>query len=169
MTTLNPGLAAKPSVGRYSSGVSKLISRIQLRGVGASSTYDGSVAAATTLCSAIGHSASVIFTDAATAANFAAIVRGQCGQPAATLVTSAAPSASAAASLEKAATAIEKAGRRPVILGPTRSSVSLFGVLPKHVVALKTHKDAEVLTGPPACTWPVSYSVWMASPLGPGA
>jgi hypothetical protein len=165
VTTLNPGIAAKASVGRYSSGFSKLISRIQLRGVGASSTYDGSVAAATSLCSSIGKSASVVFTDAATAANFAPIVRGQCGQPAATIVTS---SASATALLEKAATAIEKAGRRPVILGPTRSSVSLFGVVPKHVVWIRTHKDAEVLTGPPAGTWPVSYSVWMASPLGSG-
>ena len=139
-----------------------------MRGVGASSTYDGSVAAATRLCSAVGKSASVIFTDAATAANFAPIVRGQCGQPAATIVTSGASSASAAALLEKAATAIEKAGRRPVILGPTQSSVSLFGVVPKHVVTLKTHKDAAVLTGPPAGTWPVAYSLWMASPLDSG-
>ncbi len=112
VTTLNPGLAPKASVSRYSSGVAKLVSRIQLRGVGASSTYGGSVAAATRLCSAIGKSASVIFTDAATAANFAPIVRGQCGQPAATLVISAASTASAAALLEKAATAIEK-GRPP--------------------------------------------------------
>jgi len=169
VTTLNPAIAPKASVGRYSSGASKLISRIQLRGIGASSTYDGSVAAATQLCAAIGKSASVVFTDAVTAANFAPIVRGQCGQPAAALVTgvtSAASTASAAALLEKATTAIEKAGRRPVILGPTRSSVSLFGVVPKHVVALRTTRDAEVLTGPPAGTWPVYYSVWMASPLG---
>jgi hypothetical protein len=177
VTTLNPGLTAKPTVGRYSSGVARLISRIQLRGVGASATYGGSVAAATALCHAIGKSASVVFTDPATAANFAPIVRGQCGQPAVLIVTgvtsaapasSAASAASAAAMLEKAATAIEKAGRRPVILGPSRSSVSLFGVVPKHVVALKTQKDAEVLNGPPAGTWPVSYSVWMASPLDSG-
>jgi hypothetical protein len=168
VTTLNPGLATKVSVGRYSSGVSKLISRVQLRGIGASSTYDGSVAAAARFCSAIGKSASVIFTDAATAANFAPIVRGQCGQPAARLTTggSAASGASAAAQLDKAVTAIEKAGRRPVILGPSRASVSLFGVVPKHVIILKTQVDAQVLTGPPAGTWPVSYSVWMASPLG---
>jgi hypothetical protein len=169
VTTLNPGLAAKVAVGRYSSGVAKVISRVQLRGIGASATYDGSVVAATRLCSAIGKSASVIFTDAGTAANFAPIVRGQCGQPAATLLTGAASRASAASAatqLENAATAIEKAGRRPVILGPSRTSVSLFGVVPKHVVILKTRMDAQVLTGPPAGTWPVSYSLWMASPLG---
>jgi hypothetical protein len=148
--------------------VAKFVSRIQLRGVGASATYDGLVSAAASLCSAIGPSASVIFTDAATAANFAPVVRGQCGQPTATLITGAS-SATATADLEKAAAAIEKAGRRPVILGPARSSVSLFGVVPRHVVSLKTHKDAEVLTGPPAGTWPVSYSVWMASPLGSAA
>ena len=36
VTTLNPGLAADPSVGRYSSGVSKFVSRVRLRGVGVS-------------------------------------------------------------------------------------------------------------------------------------
>ncbi|MGH3294909.1 MAG: hypothetical protein ACRDP7_24235 [Trebonia sp.] len=78
VTTLNPGLAAKASVGRYSSGVSKLVSRVRLRGVGASATYGGSAAAVTALCASIGPSASVLFVDFATAAAFAPVVRGLC-------------------------------------------------------------------------------------------
>ena len=69
VTTLNPGLAGKPSVGRYSSGVAKLLSRVRLRGVGASATYGGSVAAASSLCAAIGPSASVLFVDEQLAAD----------------------------------------------------------------------------------------------------
>jgi hypothetical protein len=44
--------------------------------------------------------------------------------------------------------------------------VSLFGAVPRRVVSLRTTGDAKVLTGPPAGNWPVSYTVWMVSPLG---
>jgi hypothetical protein len=168
VTTLNPGLAAKATVGRYSSGVSKLVSRVRLRGVGASTTYGGSVSATSALCASIGQSASVLFVDFSTAASFAPAVRGLCGQPAALLVLgpSAGASASVSAQLEEAARAIEQIGRRPVLLGPTRSSVSLPGITPRQVVALRTSGDAQVLTEPPGGTWPVTYSVWLAAPPG---
>ena len=81
VTTFNPALTTKPTVGRYSSGISKLVSRIELRGVGASPTERGSVAAAASLCAAIGPSASVLFTDPATAASLAPAVRSLCGRP----------------------------------------------------------------------------------------
>jgi hypothetical protein len=166
VTTLNPGLAAKATVGRYSSGVSKLVSRVRLRGVGASATYGGSVAAASALCASIGQSASVLFVDFSTAASLAPAVRGLCGQPAALLVlgTSAGAAGSASAELEEAVRAIEQVGRRPVLLGPTRASVSLPGITPRRVVSLRTSGDAQVLTGPPGGTWPVTYSVWLAAP-----
>jgi hypothetical protein len=176
VTTLNPGLAAKPSVGRYSSGVSKLVSRVRLSGVGAAATYDGSLSAASALCAAIGPSASVLFVDSATATTFAPVVRGLCGQPAALVVLSGSSGGSSGASsvssvlsaaeLEQAVKAIEQVGRRPVLLGPTRSSVSLLGLADRQVVALQTSGDAEVLTGPPAGTWPVTYSLWLAAPPG---
>jgi hypothetical protein len=106
VTTLNPGLTAQPSVGRYSSSLSKLVSRVRLRGVGAT-------------CAAV--------------------------------------------------YSIERAGRRPVLLGPTRSSVSLSGAVPRQVISLRTSGDAEDLTGAPAGTWPVTYSLWLAVPSGTGA
>ena len=168
VTTLNPGLAAQPSVGRYSSSLSKLVSRVRLRGVGASATYGGSVSAASALCAAIGPSASVVFTDSSTAATFAPAVRGLCGQPAA-LLAHGASTASTAAELAQAVNSIERAGRRPVLLGPTRSSVSLPGAVPRQVVSLRTSGDAEELTEAPAGTWPVTYSLWLAVPSGTGA
>jgi hypothetical protein len=165
VTTLNPGLTAQPSVGRYSSSLSKLVSRVQLRGVGATATYGGSLSAASALCAAIGPSASVLFTDASTATTFAPAVRGLCGQPAALV----AHGTSSAAELAQAVYSIERAGRRPVLLGPTRSSVSLSGAVPRQVVSLRTSGDAEDLTGAPAGTWPVTYSLWLAVPSGTGA
>ena len=165
VTTLNPGLAAKASVGRYSSGVAKLVSRVRLRGVGASATYGGSVAAASSLCAAIGPSASVLFVDSSTAATFAPVVRGLCGQPAALMVLGASPAVLGVVRGEawQAVRSIEQVGRRPVLLGPSRASVSLPGVVARQVVSLRTSGDAEVLTGPPAGTWPVTYTVWLAA------
>ena len=172
VTTLNPGLTARASVGRYSSGLAKLVSRVRLHGVGASATYGGSLAAASALCAAIGQSASVLFVDASTAAAFAPVVRGLCGEPAALVVlgtSSGALSASSAAELEGAVNAIEQVARRPVLLGPTRSAVSLPGITPRQVVSLHTSGDAEVLTGPPAGSGPVTYSLWLATPPATGA
>jgi hypothetical protein len=160
VTSLNPGLVAHASVGRYSSGVAKFASRVRLRGAGASSTYGGSVAAASALCASIGPGASVVFVNASTAAEFAPTVRGLCDMPAASMAAG-----SSAAAVEQVATSIERAGRRPVLLGSSRASVSLFGIVPRRVVSLRTSRDAAVLTGPPAGVWPASYVVWMSSPL----
>jgi hypothetical protein len=142
-----------------------------LRGAGASATYGGSVSAASALCAAIGPTASVVFTDSSTAATFAPAVRGLCGQPAALVAHGASPAspASSAAVLEQAVSSVERAGRRPVLLGPTRSSVSLSGAVPRQVVSLRTSGDAEELTGAPTGTWPVTYSLWLAVPAGAGA
>jgi len=161
VTTLNVGLASRATVGRYSSGIAKFVSRVQFRGVGASATYGGSVAAANGLCAAIGPAASLVFVNATTAAEFAPVVRDVCEQAAAVM-----PAGSTVSSIEQVVTAVERTGRRPVLLGATRVSVSLFGVVPRKVVTLRTSGDAQVLTGPPAGTWPVSYTVWMTSPLG---
>ena len=163
VTTLNPGLPRPAGSSSAARAGVQLTSRVQLRGVGASATYGGSVAAAAALCAAIGPSASVLVTQASTAAMYAPVIRGMCGQPVALVVP--APSAAAfAAELGQAVRSVEQAGRHPVLLGPTRSSVSLPGARPQQVVALHTAGDAQSLTGPPAGTWPVSYSAWLAVP-----
>jgi len=162
VTTLNPTLAAKARVGNSSSGISKLISRVKLRGVGASATYSGSLAAAAALCAAIGQSASVLFVNQQSAQSYAPVVRDLCGQPTASLVATA----SSPAELKEAVSAIERTGRRPVLLGLSAASVSASGITPRQVVALQTSGDAEELTGPPGGNWPVSYSLWLATPAG---
>jgi hypothetical protein len=168
-TTLNPGLShSADSPAAASDWLKKLAGRLELRGVGASATYGGSVAAASALCAAIGPSASVLVTGASAAATFAPVIRGLCGQPAALVVPGSSPAAITAA-LAQAVRSVEQAGRRPVLLGPTRSSVSLPGFVPQRAVSLRTSGDAESLTGPPAGTSPVTYSAWLAVPPGAGA
>jgi hypothetical protein len=168
--TLNPGLSnpSTSSASSASSEVSQLLRRVELRGAGASTTYGGSIAAAAALCAAIGPSASVLVTDASTAATFAPVIRGMCGQPTALVVPWPVASASATA-LEQAVRAVEQAGGHPVLLGPSRSSVSLPGTAPRQVVSLQASGDAESLTGAPTGTWPVSYAAWLAVPSGAGA
>jgi hypothetical protein len=174
VTTLNPGLSHSPASSSSSSSSSSTSSRaarlareVQLRGVGASATYGGSIAAAAALCTAIGPSASVLVTGASTAATFAPVVRGMCGQPVA-LVAPGPSAAASAAALARAVRLVEQAGRRPVLLGPSRSSVSLPGVLPQQAVSLRTSGDAEFLIAAPTGTWPVTYSAWLAVPVRAG-
>lgn len=162
VTTLNPALSARPSVGQSSSDVAKLISRVQLRGVGASAAYAGSVSAVSALCDSIGPSASVLFADSASATMFGPAVRGLCDQPVALVVPAS------AAGLEQAVRSVEQAGRRPVLLGASRSSVLIAGAVPRQVISLRTTQDPEELTGPPPGTWPVTYSLWLAAPSGTG-
>ena len=174
VTTLNPNLAARPTVGPYSSGAAKFVSRVRLRGVGASAAYGGSVGAATSLCGAVGSSASVLFTDASAAAVFAPVVRDLCGEPAAFLtppasLASAVASPAFTAELAQAVKSIERAGRRPVLLGPSSASVALPGAAPRRVVSFSTRGDAEVLSGPPGGNWAVVYSLWLAAPPARGA
>jgi hypothetical protein len=157
-TTLNPGLVSSGA-----SAGSALADQLRLRGVGATATYGGSLDAATVLCGAIGPSASVLVTDAATAATYAPVIRGLCGQPAA-LVVPGPTAAASAASLGQAIRAVEQAGRRPVLLGATRASVAVPGSVPQQAVALRTAGDAESLTGAPAGTWSVTYTAWLAVP-----
>ncbi len=160
MTTLNPGLAGNPPVGRHSSSMAKFLSRVRLHGLGVSATYGGSVAAVWSLCAAIGPSASVLFVDEQLAETWAPVVRGLCGQPAAWMV----PGASSRAAVTEAVELIAQAGRRPVVIGP--SPVSLPGMKPRLAASLSTSADAEVLTGPPAGTWPATYMLWLVAPSG---
>jgi hypothetical protein len=170
-TTLNPGLAHKSassasSSSSVSASVSEFARRVQLRGVGASTTYHGSIAAASALCGAIGSSASVLITDTSTAATFGPVIRDMCGQPAALVV--AVPGAAPGTTLDQAVRSVQQAGRHPVLLGASRSAVALPGAVPRLVVSLRTAGDAQSLRGAPTGTWPVSYTAWLAVPATGG-
>jgi hypothetical protein len=167
VTSLNPVLAARPSVGRESSDLAKFVSRLRFSGTGVSATYGGSLTAVSRLCQAIGPDASVVLVDTATADSFGQVVRGICGQPAASAV-GASPLA-----LSQVVASISHAGRRPVLLGASSGSLaalgSALGTPPRLVLSLQTTADAQVLTGPPAGTWPVTYTVWMDAPGSSGS
>jgi hypothetical protein len=135
---------------------------VRLVGVGTSATYRGSIGTAAELCASIGPSASVLFTDQATAARYAPTVRELCGEPAALLVPEV-------TSVAQAVRSIEQAGRRPVLLGPTRASVSVPGAVARRVVSLRTAGDARTLTGAPTGTRVVTYSLWLAVAVPAGA
>ncbi len=155
VTTLGPVVLRADPSGPGASGLDTAWI-MRLDGTGASATYRGSVAAAAALCASIGPSASVLFTDRATAAMYAPAVRGLCGEPAA-LLTGKPPG------VAQAVRAIEQAGRRPVLLGPTRASVSLPGSAAQQVVSLRTAADARTLTGAPTGNGKVTYSLWLAA------
>jgi hypothetical protein len=161
-----PGLSGMGAAGPGASGLdtSALTAAwlVRLVGVGTSATYRGSIGAAAALCASIGPSAGVLFTDQATAARYAPTVRELCGEPAAVLVTGVTGEAQAVRS-------IEQAGRRPVLLGPTRASVSVPGAVARRVVSLRTAGDARTLTGAPTGTRVVTYSLWLAVALPGGA
>lgn len=169
---------------RASSGVSVSVA---WHGVATTKTGLGTVHAVDSLCSAIGSDAAVVFTDALTADNFAPVVRGICGQPAALVPASAAGPAgsgsvgsgsgsagsgsagSGSAVVAEVVSSIERAGRKPVLVGAARSSVTGFGVPARTVVSLRTRTEPSVLNGPPAGSWPFSYTVWMAIPSAASA
>jgi hypothetical protein len=144
-------------------------SKVTFRGAAVSRTGLGSLTAAKSLCSAIGTNASVVFVDAVTADYFAPVVRGMCGQPAAIVLASGsgsgAGSGGGSPAVEQVVSSIERAGRRPVLLGGSASLLSSYGATPREAVSLQTREDAQLLTGPPAGTWPFSYTVWMAAPV----
>jgi hypothetical protein len=171
VTTFDPGYVAASASGSPAAtaglatpGGSKTTPRrLAARGMALRATYAGETAAVSGLCAAIGPSASVVIVDLATASAFTQVVRGMCDTPAARM--DGAPSTL----VEQVVTAIEHSGRRPVLLGSTAASVALVGAAPRQVLALGTTQDAQDLTGPPASPWPLTYTVWLASPSSPAA
>jgi len=146
-----------PGVVRNGPGV--VHDRLVFHGTAAMATGAGEISTVSRLCSAIGPNASVVFVDSASANAFESAVRGICGQPAASV-------SGGTAAIGPVVASIERANRRPVLLSSSESRLSAFGTVSRMVVDLKTQQDAQVLTGPPAGTSPVTYSLWMASPAG---
>jgi hypothetical protein len=125
-------------------------------GLAVKRTYAGEIAAVNRMCAAIPHGSSVVIIDAQTAAWFAQVVRGMCGEP--TAWTDRRP-----ADIRQVVSAIRQAGRRPVLLGAGRSQVAPYGPA-REVLALRTREDARLRTAPPLSTRPRPIAVWMTEP-----
>ena len=119
-------------------------------------TYAGEIAAVNRMCAAIPPGSSVVIVDGQTAAWFAQVVRGMCGEPTAWMEQRA-------ADVRQVVSAIRQAGRRPVLLGVSRSQVAPYGPA-REVLALRTREDARLRTSPPLITRPRTITVWMTEP-----
>jgi hypothetical protein len=131
--------------------------RLQANGLALKQTGQGQAAAVAGLCSALGPSATVVIVDQVVAARFTQVIRGMCGVPAAWI---AGPPA---ANLQAVLSGIERAGRRPVLLGSRPSQLYAYGT-PVRVMNLRTLQDPHTLTQPPTTPWPAGYVIWMTTP-----
>ena len=117
----------------------------------------GELTAVNGLCAAIGPDASVVILDSLTAARFAQVVRGICGDPAAVL-DNATPK-----TVTPVVQGIVGVGRRPVLLAQQPTELTAYGA-PREVVNLLTTQEAHNLTSPPTRTWLIHYTVWLTDP-----
>jgi hypothetical protein len=112
------------------------------------------------LCSAIGPNASVVIVDSLTADRFSQVIRGMCATPT-TRIDSA-----TTGEVSTVVNGIERAGRRPVILGGTQAQLAPFGGQARKVLDLLTTQDAHELTQPPTRTWLIHFVIWASNPAG---
>jgi hypothetical protein len=135
--------------------------RLTASGLALRRTGPGQVGAVTRLCSSLGSGASVVIVDEAVAQQFTQVIRGMCGVPAAWV------SGRQPGDVQGVLAGIERAGRRPVLLGARPSELYRYGGgSPVRVLDLSTSQDPHTLTQPPAALSPAHYVIWMSS-VGP--
>jgi hypothetical protein len=132
--------------------------RIVAKGLAFKTTYQGEVQAVDRMCAAIPRGSSVVFLSGAPANWLTEVVRGMCGDPAAVITSSR--SATVAAVLR----GIVQAGRRPVLIGGSRSQLTPYGGQIRQVMRLRTDIDGTALTSPPLDVRPLGLNVWMSEP-----
>jgi len=148
VTTLGLGLERTPQGG----------TRIVADGLGFKRTDSGEITVVNQLCRAIGPHAAVVIVDPLTADRFTEIVRGVCGVPAARM------NVPSQAALRQVTAAIQRAGRRPVLLAAQAQQLAPYGGGARRVVYHATRQDEHRLTQPPTTTWRILYQVWMSGP-----
>jgi hypothetical protein len=134
--------------------------RLTANGLAFKRTAQGENRAVRQLCSAIGPDASVVIVDSQTADRFSQVVRGMCDTPTARIDS---PTASQVSTVVGA---IERTGRRPVLLAGTQDQLASYGGSAREVVNLLTTQDAHELTQPPTRNWLIHFTVWMSDPAG---
>jgi hypothetical protein len=126
-------------------------------------TGPGQAGAVSRLCSSLGPAASVVIVDRTVAQEFTQVIRGMCGVPAASMA------GQPAGDVQSVLSGIERAGRRPVLLGARPSELYPYGGgSPVRVLDLSTSQDPHTLTQPPTTLSPAHYVIWMSS-VGPYA
>jgi hypothetical protein len=122
-------------------------------------TEQGEVAAVHSLCARLGPGASVVVVEPVTADRFSQVIRGMCGIPTARTRYGATQD-----DVRRVIGRIAAVGRRPVILGPSPSSVAPYGEA-QQVVHIRTRQDEHTLVTPPNGTWSLTIDLWLSEPL----
>jgi hypothetical protein len=115
-----------------------------------------------TLCSSLGPSPSVVIVDATVAQDFSQTIRGVCGVPVASM------SGQSAFAVQDVISGIDRAGRRPVLLGAKVSQLYAYGGSPERVLDLTTTQEPHTLSAPPTSPWSSHYVIWMTVPAAGG-
>lgn len=152
MTTFGLGVASGGSGGL----------RLTVKGTAFERTYVGEIAAVDALCKAIPSDASVLIVDHWLIGQMSEAVRGICGIPVAYPVVAdnwaIVPASLAAAEVR----AIERTGRRPVVLGSNTSQLVPFqGGTVRRVMTLNTQQDERIFLGKPRQTMPLDIRIYM--------
>jgi hypothetical protein len=108
------------------------------------------------MCAAIPPDSSVLMT-ATVGHAFAQVVRGDCGLPTAIMLNPT------AAKVRVLAADIQRAGRRPVLLGGSGGFlVGYGGEKPVHVLRLRMSGDPHTFVTAPLRPLPMNFDVWMS-------
>jgi hypothetical protein len=130
---------------------------IAAEGLAFKTTYQGEIGAVDQMCAAIPRGSSVLLLSGTAGNWLPGLVRGMCGDPAAVVVPRY-------PDVEAAVRGIVRAGRRPVLIGTTRSQLTRYGGQIGQIMRLRTNQDGNSLTGPPLRVRPLSLDVWMSEP-----
>jgi hypothetical protein len=133
--------------------------------------YVGEIAAVQKICESIPANSSVLIADFMMNWQWAQDIRGNCGVPVAAVQT-VVPGANTApgwdvapATVRKDVTAIEQAGRHPIVLAPESTELSQLGNgAVKLMMAQDTSIDEHVIFGTPRNTLPQRFTVYSWEP-----
>jgi len=137
--------------------------RVVADGLAFKRTYAGEVNAVKKLCAAIPRGSPVVIITPLVGSEFAEIIRGMCGDPAAIIDTDQFSTVAATVRV------IERAGRRPVLLAGFRSHLVGFGSPVRRIAELRWREDENTLTTAPMDTRPFIGNLWMTEPQLPAA
>lgn len=130
--------------------------RIVAVGLADKVTFRGEIQAVQQMCAAIPTHSSVLFVGGVAGLQMAQIVRGTCGEPAATVLQ---PTPGRVAGL---VADIKRAGRRPVLMATTSAELAPYGGTPIRIVNLFTRTDTHTLVTPPLGTLALKITIWMS-------
>lgn len=137
--------------------------RLAADGLAFKPTYRGQVEAVDQLCAAIPRGSSVVILTPRIGSQYAEVIRGMCGDPAAIIATNHVETVAAIVR------AIERAGRRPVLLSAWPTRLRRYGSPVRQIVDLRSRVDEHTLTTAPLDTIPSGVSIFMTEPRLPAA